>query len=42
MFNGENTSFSTYFPFRYDGGINQDQFLNHFKDILEENQAKKS
>jgi len=27
---------------RYDGGINQDQFLNHFKDILEENQAKKS
>jgi hypothetical protein len=27
---------------RYDGGIDQDQFLNHFKDILEENQAKKS
>jgi len=27
---------------RYDGGINQDQFLDHFKNILEENQAAKS
>ena len=30
------------FAFRYDGGIDQEQFLKHFKDILEENQANKS